>query len=144
MADTPYLLAYTGPQVDQALSMALAAYPVGSIYLSVSATNPGTIFGGTWQQIQGRFLLAASSAYPAGSTGGAATHTLTTNEMPSHGHGFLQANNNGTAGTWVIDAGTTNARKVSASSGVVTPTGGGQAFAIMPPYLSVYMWRRTA
>ena len=61
-------------------------YPVGSIYLSVNSTNPGTIFGGTWEQIKDRFLLACGSTYSNGSTGGEAKHTLTTNEMPSHSH----------------------------------------------------------
>lgn len=62
-------------------------YPVGSVYLSTASTSPATLFGGTWERIQGRFLLAASSAYAAGSTGGEASHTLTANEMPSHNHG---------------------------------------------------------
>ena len=31
-------------------------YPIGSIYLSVNSTNPGTIFGGTWQRLTGGFL----------------------------------------------------------------------------------------
>nr|CAI9750280.1 tail protein [uncultured phage] len=61
-------------------------YPVGSIYMNVNSTNPGTLFGGTWEQIQGKFLLGMSSSYPAGSQGGEARHTLTTAEMPSHGH----------------------------------------------------------
>ena len=61
-------------------------YPIGSIYMNVNSTNPGTLFGGTWEQIQGRFLLGMSSSYPAGSQGGEASHTLTTEEMPSHGH----------------------------------------------------------
>ena len=72
---------------------ALEAYPVGSIYMSVNSTNPGTLFGGTWTRIQDTFLLAAGSSYTAGDTGGAASHvhttqdhTLTVNEMPSHNH----------------------------------------------------------
>ncbi len=61
-------------------------YPVGAVYMSASATSPATLFGGTWEQIQGRFLLAADSAYGAGTTGGEASHTLTANEMPAHNH----------------------------------------------------------
>ena len=49
-------------------------YPVGSIYLSTNNTNPGTLFGGSWEQIQDRFLLAAGSVYSAGATGGEAIH----------------------------------------------------------------------
>ena len=64
-------------------------YPVGSIYMSMSATNPATLFGvGTWERIsQGRMLLGADdSTYEAGATGGEATHTLTDAEMPRHDH----------------------------------------------------------
>lgn len=63
-------------------------FPVGSIYTSYNvSTNPATLLGfGTWSAIQGRMLIGASSAYPATSTGGAATHTLTVSEMPSHSH----------------------------------------------------------
>lgn len=63
-------------------------FPVGSIYTSYNInTNPATLLGfGTWTAVQGRFLLSASSAYPAGSTGGAATHAITVAEMPAHSH----------------------------------------------------------
>lgn len=61
-------------------------YPVGSIYMSVNAVNPSTLFGGTWAQIKDKFLLAAGDTYTNGSTGGAATHTLTTAQLPSHTH----------------------------------------------------------
>ena len=43
------------------MSQVLNAYPVGSIYMSVNSTNPGELFGGTWEQIQGRFLLEQGS-----------------------------------------------------------------------------------
>ena len=61
-------------------------YPIGSIYMSINETNPSELFGGEWEQIQDRFLLASGSTYSAGATGGEATHTLTENEMPSHTH----------------------------------------------------------
>lgn len=61
-------------------------YPVGSIYMSVNSTNPQTLFGGTWQRIQGRFLFAADSKHAAGSTGGEETHQLTAREIPNHKH----------------------------------------------------------
>ena len=63
-------------------------YPVGSIYWSSNNTNPGTLFGGTWTQIKDRFILAAGDSYTNGSTGGAATVTLTVSNMPSHTHSF--------------------------------------------------------
>ncbi len=64
-------------------------YPVGSIYMSVNSTNPTNLFGGTWEQIQGKFLFGMNSSYPAGSTGGEITHKLTNAEMPVHNHDGL-------------------------------------------------------
>lgn len=63
-------------------------FPVGAIYTSYNInTDPAQLLGfGTWVAIQGRFLLGASSAYPAASTGGAATHAITVAELPSHSH----------------------------------------------------------
>ena len=62
-------------------------YPVGAIYTSTVSTSPATLFGfGTWEQIQGRFLLGVSSSHGAGTTGGAETVTLTTAQLPSHNH----------------------------------------------------------
>lgn len=79
-------------------------YPVGSIYMSVANASPATLFGGTWAQLKDRFLLGAGDTYTAGDTGGAASvsytpagtnsggavssHTLTTDEIPSHNHTF--------------------------------------------------------
>lgn len=67
-----------------------AAFPVGSIYMSVSPTNPGTLFGGNWEAYaQGRTIFGAGTSdqtFSAGATGGESSHTLTTNEMPSHTH----------------------------------------------------------
>jgi microcystin-dependent protein len=67
-------------------SIADFIYPVGSIYMSVNDTSPAVLFGGVWQRIQGRFLLGSSSSYAVGSTGGAATKTLTVNNLPAHNH----------------------------------------------------------
>lgn len=61
-------------------------YPVGSVYISTRETNPTTLFGGAWVRLPDRFLLGAGETYEAGNTGGEATHTLTTDEMPSHTH----------------------------------------------------------
>lgn len=84
-------------------------YPVGSIYMSVNATNPAELFGGTWEQIKGRFLLGVGPNdanttdwwgsepegrvnAPAGELGGESWHTLTVDQMPSHAH-IEMANN---------------------------------------------------
>lgn len=148
-------------------------YPIGSIYLSVSSTSPATLFGGTWEQLKDRFLIGAGSSYSNGSTGGATTHThstqahtLTVNEMPSHQHysKAYNANNslykmavdslrlNSNVATWT-SAGNTTAGSVDGDRiGKSDPTGGGASHSHgntgsssnMPPYLAVYMWKRTA
>lgn len=56
--------------------------------MSVNQVNPSDLFGGTWEQIQDRFLLAAGDTYESGTTGGEAIHKLTTSEIPSHTHTF--------------------------------------------------------
>lgn len=116
------------------------AYPVGSIYLSVNSTNPSTLFGGTWKRIQDVFLLAAGSQYSAGSTGGEATHALTVDEMPSHTHYVRGSGFNQGAGLTASVSDSSDAyRPLAASS-----AGGNAAHNNMPPYLAVYMWKRTA
>ena len=131
-------------------------YPVGSIYMSVSNTSPATLFGGTWEQIQNRFLLAAGSSYTAGNTGGEAAHTLTELEIPRHTHA-LRANTSWgeseALAPWAQYFGSNILYDVGASGGTITssyyaevaqPVGSGAAHNNMPPYLVVYMWKRTA
>lgn len=66
-------------------------YPVGSIYMSVNNVNPSAVFGGTWEQIKDKFLLACGDTYNNGATGGSATHTLAVNQLPSHNHSYTRA-----------------------------------------------------
>lgn len=68
------------------LANPLAAYPVGAYYMSSDSTSPAVLFGGTWTQIQNRFIYAAGSGYSVNSTGGSATKTLVTDNIPSHSH----------------------------------------------------------
>lgn len=55
-------------------------------WASNDSTSPASFIGGTWERVEGEFIMGASSAYPVGTTGGSATHTQTTAEMPSHSH----------------------------------------------------------
>ena len=55
-------------------------------WASNDSTSPASFIGGTWERIEGEFIMGASSAYPVGTTGGSATHTQTVAEMPSHNH----------------------------------------------------------
>lgn len=56
--------------------------------MSTNSVNPSVLFGGTWEQISGQFLLGAGEEYSLGETGGEATHTLSIQEIPSHNHIF--------------------------------------------------------
>lgn len=120
-------------------SSSIDAYPVGSIYMSVNSTSPSTLFGGTWQRIQDRFLIAAGSTYKAGGTGGEATHVLTVNEMPSHSHTLNFGSGYSTSPGLSEGHGAYSGSYRSTGS-----TGGNAAHNNLPPYLSVYVWKRTA
>lgn len=121
-------------------------YPVGSIYMSVNSANPATLFGGTWERIQDMFLLAAGATHSAGSTGGSETVTLTADQMPVHSHDI------GTAMRWpLMEQGFGYEgwaeREYAANVGQIYntgTTGGGHAHNNMPPYVAVYVWKRTA
>ena len=84
-------------------------------WASNDSTSPASFIGGTWERVEGEFIMGASSAYPVGTTGGSATHTQTTAEMPSHSH----SGSTGSAGShshsastdsagWHSHSGTTN------------------------------------
>lgn len=141
----------------------LSMYPVGSIYLSVDSTSPASLFGGTWQQIQDCFLLAAGGNYDALSYGGEAEHTLTQPELPNYDIGSIPMivptnhtnwNNGGILGTNVGYAssskpGISNLSNNGITSGLqygykVESNGGNKAHNNMPPYLAVYMWVRVS
>ena len=130
-------------------------YPVGSIYMSVNNTSPASLFGGTWVQLEDKFLLGAGSTYTAGNTGGEATHTLTTSELPSHTHGLgtlkkqsgtltqYGANPNNMAYWDALVMSGRPANGFESIPEVSESTGSGTAHNNMPPYLVVYMWERT-
>ena len=124
-----------------------AVYPIGSLYMSVNAAEPNILFGGTWERLKDRFLLAAGDTYAAGNAGGEAAHTLTVGEMPSHHHQYMRQKALN-AETDMPDDGTVYASSTAISAFKRTVntynTGGGAAHNNMPPYLTVYMWKRTA
>lgn len=155
-------------------------YPIGAIYMSVSSIDPGTIFGGQWERIKGRFLLSADDGtYKVNNTGGSSTVTLNANQMPWHQHTGNTAgagnhehqvalNGDGNYDIWYrlswgsshtgycISGNNTNGQSSGASfpsiakanghhahSFTTDGSGGSQAHDNMPPYLVVYMWKRT-
>ena len=131
-------------------------YPVGSIYMSVNSVNPSTLFGGTWERIQDRFLLCAGNSYDAGTTGGSAkatlpshTHTLGSNAYQwwgaKRGAGSVEQggaiSGSGKYYGASLDGNTDNYKWIASvdSAGVSDVSQ-----ANMPPYLAVYVWKRTA
>lgn len=120
----------------------LTIYPIGSIYMCVNDINPSEVFGGTWVQIKDRFLLAAGDTYNNGATGGEATHTLTTDEIPPHIHSYYAVT--GVMGNYEILGGNDKFCPLDSESKATTSTGSGQAHNNMPPYLAVKVWKRTA
>lgn len=144
-------------------------YPVGSIYLAYNHTSPATLFGGTWVRLENAFLWATPSSGTIGATGGEKTHTLTTNEMPSHTHKPSTATTPDSAYPNYtfqlitdLDSSYTGRHKVASGSDYyvntataddynnvtavahTAATGGGAAHNNMPPYIQVSAWRRTA
>ena len=133
-------------------------YPIGSIYMSVNTINPTSFIGGTWVQLTDTFLYATSGTAdtfntpPTDGTRGEATHTLTTDEMPSHTHiqnehyheltGFSGGSGSDGAYTQSSSRKQTS-RNTQSTRATNQNTGGGQAHNNMPPYMKVYMWKRT-
>lgn len=87
------LKAYIDDQMNNLLDK---TYPIGSIYMSINNTNPSQLFGGSWTQLQNRFLLGAGTEYSNGTSGGSKdaivvshTHIQNSHVHPStsHSHG---------------------------------------------------------
>ena len=142
-------------------------YPIGFVYISINNINPSTLFGGMWEQIKGRFLLAAGENEantttdfgsmsagelnrPVGELGGEATHTLTVDELPENIGTFRTL-------SWAVDNTATGAFSVTSQladrdgpvgnsygTAQYKLSGGGQPHNNMPPYVAVYVWKRTA
>lgn len=142
-------------------------YPVGSIYLSVNSANPGTIFGGTWAAWgTGRVPVGVDTSDTnfdtVEETGGAKTH--------QHTYGFALAGYyqdtifEGDANTGALQDGNGSPTGwTSIGSSAVTPNGGNtnsalssrnsthykstadtSATSTLQPYITCYMWKRTA
>ena len=128
-------------------------YPVGSIYMSINETNPSELFGGEWEQIEDKFLLACGTKHPNGEESGEEKHTLTINEMPQHTHSpptwVHYTSSNGNTGSYNVTRatggnGNTYVGSTPQTNKDVGYTGGGQSHNNMPPYLAVYCWVRIA
>lgn len=130
-----------------------ALYPVGSIYMSVNNTNPSTFFGGTWEAWGAGKVPVGVDANDTDfatveKTGGEKTHILTESEMPRHSHGLPIFSSNPEKENITFANSAFNEDKASEGSvgngGQVISTGGGQAHNNLQPYITCYMWKRTA
>ena len=129
-------------------------YPVGSIYMSVNSTSPATLFGGTWEQIQDKFLLASGSTYSNGSTGGSANSVVVnhTHNMGNTDYYFVGKKRTGQGVTKRVTVPTSGSNYAYVSSdssafgnfSATDSTGVNGAGKNMPPYLTVNVWKRTA
>lgn len=130
---------------DLTKQLFLLMHRVGDIIFSTSDENPSTIYGGTWVawgkgQVPVGVDTSDSDFNTVEKTGGEKEHTLTVDEMPSHKHDFGQqfattSNLSGTYGYYMI-AGT--------QTDVIKNTGGNQPHNNLQPYITCYMWKRTA
>lgn len=151
-----------------------AIYPIGSIYMSVNNVNPSKLFGGTWEAWgSGRVPVGVNTSdsdfNSVEKTGGEKTHTLSVNEIPSHSHSVSGSTNTTGAHThgtgsnnfWIgsdannIASGTSTGRTTISNtasagahshtvSGTAAAIGGGGAHNNLQPYITCYMWKRTA
>lgn len=112
-------------------------YPVGSVYISLNSTNPGTYLKGTWEQFaQGRTLIGVGSGsdgkntqtFAVNDTGGEYKHLLTKKELSFIDYGALLQQNGSSIGVHSHGPGESGSEKIS----------------LMQPYYSVYFWKRVA
>lgn len=142
------LLEYADSQIKINVDL---AHPVGSLYFSTDPTNPSQIFGGTW-------IAWGAGRVPVGvdmsdndfntveKTGGEKTHKLTVQELASHSHGFqggsalFNQENQGIKGIGTGNLWTDGVGAIPNTSNA----GGDQPHNNLQPYITCYMWKRTA
>lgn len=132
---------------DNIENIMLSNYPVGSIYFSVDSANPSTKFGGTWIAWgKGRVPVGVnetdSDFNAVEKTGGEKAHKLTVDEIPNHRHDFNALWNftmmNAASGQGVVSP---SPNETASYTGY---TGGDASHNNIQPYITCYMWKRTA
>ncbi len=142
-----------GPDAYAIYQQVLAAvverdHPVGSLYISENATSPAELYGGTWERIEGKFIMGASDAYPAGSTGGSVTISIKQTNLPNVRIPIQTIRPGGYTGsaydTITTSGGSDGSVDTFSRTGRTNPLGNGTPLNILPPYIAVYIWRRVA
>lgn len=127
----------------------LTVYPIGSIYMSFANVSPAELFGGQWEQIKDKFLLASGDTYINGTTGGNSTHThnLYPNNVQAHitvHSDKLSIDTRST--TWTSDYEPTGITRGSQVYNAQYYGAGVQGITEdstnIPPYLVVNVWKR--
>ena len=132
---------------------ALAAYPVDSIFQTVSTTSPAALFGGTWQEIaQNRVLMGASYAHAAGTTVEAGLPNITGRAGPDEQAGFYNVNRPNAYGAfygggksydWAASGTSTPGKDLCFDASRSNPIYGRSA-TVQPAAYYVHIWRRVA
>ena len=142
-----------GPDAYAIYQQVLAAVverdrPVGSLYISENSTSPAELFGGTWERIEGKFIMGAGDTYPAGSTGGEAKVAITVEQMPRHKHDWIGVMNKRKGeidhSNYAPDISEDYLVSSYNSKAGVQYAGEGKPHNNIPPYYSMYIWRRVA
>jgi hypothetical protein len=125
------------------------AWPIGSVFLSVVSTDPATLLGfGTWARLgEGQFLAGFKTGDSNFGTVEATGGSLTAGNEASHTHakGTLAADNHSSFSKSVTGSGSTllygpTTHAISGS----TAAGSSHNHTILPPFVVVYVWKRTA
>lgn len=143
-------------------------YPVGSIYMSVNSVNPSTLFGGTWERIEDRFLVATGTTFNLGQSGGSKDAVVVshTHTQVKHTHTYPSDERDKPYKPWGVKSGSTEEGDVITGKGkyyaatkavdykwlvamsseqpTINASGVDGTDKNLPPYLAVNMWKRTA
>ena len=120
----------------------LAAHPVGSYYWSTDPTSPAELFGGTWEQVKNRFVLAAGDKYEVGNTGGSETITIGASNLPESIGIPYSDGTTGSEGGFDRSIIYTNC-KVKNYANTKFSGANSEPIDTMPPYEVAYCWKRT-
>lgn len=124
-------------------------YRVGDLFLTTIATNPSNFLGGTWKLYgPGRCLVCVDTSQSefnsVKKTGGEKTHTLNTDEIPAHQHSLLNTNPGGYTVSWTSHSAGAQEGKGFPNNIRTTFAGGNQPHNNLQPFITCYVWIRTA
>ena len=123
-------------------------FPVGYIFMSVANTSPASYLGGTWERWgSGRVPVGYDSSNTnfdsVEETGGEMAHALSVAEMPVHSHSVIM-NVGGNIEQYGISAGPQYSTTCGELAGYLSNAGGNESHNNLQPYITCYMWKRTA